>query len=60
MVNGVRPATSPTLARVCRETVGKVTVKSLPWGVTMSHVLSVTNPLIVIVPSAYGSRVIFG
>lgn len=40
------------IAKVCLETVGRVTVKSLPAGVTMSQVLSVTKPLIVIVPSA--------
>jgi len=49
---GVRPATLPAAAKVCLETVGRVTVKSLPAGVTMSQVLSVTKPLIVIVPSA--------
>ncbi len=51
-MKGVRPATSPVLASVCLDTVGRLTVKSLPCGVTMSQVLSVTKPLIVIVPSA--------
>jgi len=36
---GVRPATLPAAAKVCLETVGRVTVKSLPAGVTMSQVL---------------------
>jgi len=52
MANGVRPATAPAVARVFLDTVGRVTAKSLPPGVEMVQVLSVTLPLKVMVPSA--------
>jgi hypothetical protein len=54
MLNGVRPAHEPAEASVLLDTVGKVTVKSLPPVPLplMSQVCPVMLPLKVIVPSA--------